>query len=85
MKEGTKILAVIAATGALALAACGGSSDISPVAPTTAEAGTDSGTVTASGYGPGASPSPLPGTGTCTPDCDGTGAGSAYGPGPANG
>jgi len=76
MKASSKILALAALVGGLALAACGGSS-VSPVAATTTTSALgDDGVVTASGYGPGT------GTGTCTNDCDGTGAGNAYGPGP---
>jgi hypothetical protein len=67
MKENTKILAVVATAGALALAACGGSSDISPVASTAAVATSDGGTVTASGNGPG----PGPGDGLCGAACTG--------------
>ena len=90
MPRSSRLLALVALGGAVALAACGGSPDLSPVASTTAVTG-DSGSVTSSGNGPGGQPSPAPGTGTCTNDCDGTGqgpgpgAGNGYGPGPANG
>ncbi len=90
MQRSSRLLALVALGGAVALAACGGSPDLSPVASTTAVTG-DSGSVTSSGNGPGGQPSPAPGTGTCTNDCDGTGqgpgpgAGNGYGPGPANG
>ena len=92
MQRSSRLLALVALGGAVALAACGGSPDLSPVASTTAVT-SDSGSVTSSGNGPGGQPSPAPspGTGTCTNDCDGTGqgpgpgAGNGYGPGPANG
>jgi hypothetical protein len=83
-------LALVALGGAVALAACGGSPDLSPVASTAAVSGDDA-TFTSSGNGPGGPANPSPGTGTCTNDCDGTnqgpgpGAGNGYGPGPANG
>ena len=90
MQRSSRLLALVTLGGAVALAACGGSPDLSPVASTTAVTG-DSGSVTSSGNGPGGQPSPRPGTGTCTNDCDGTGqgpgpgAGNGYGPGPSDG
>jgi hypothetical protein len=86
----SRFMAFAAVAGALTLAACGGSPDISPVAATTTGSG-DGAVLTSSGNGPGGQPSPAPGTGTCTNECDGTsqgpgpGAGNGYGPGPANG
>ena len=73
----SQLLAFVALGGALTLVACGGSSEISPVAPAPPAATSqsdDGGAVTSDGYGPGT------GTGTCTNDCDGTG--NSYGPGP---
>jgi hypothetical protein len=90
MQRSSRLLALVALGGAVALAACGGSSDLSPVAATTTGSG-DNAVLTSSGNGPGGQPSPAPGTGTCTTDCDGTsqgpgpGAGNGNGPGPANG
>ena len=90
MQTTSRFLAFVALGGALTLAACGGSPDISPVASTTAIT-SDSGSVTSSGNGPGGQPSPAPGAGTCTNDCDGTsqgpgpGAGNGPGNGPGNG
>jgi hypothetical protein len=90
MQTTSRFLALVALGGAIALAACGGSPDISPVAATTAGSGDDA-VFTSSGNGPGGQPSSAPGTGTCTNDCDGTsqgpgpGAGNGYGPGPGNG
>ena len=90
MQTSSRLVAFVALGGALTLAACGGSPDISPVAATTAGSD-DNAVLTSSGNGPGGQPSPAPGTGTCTNDCDGTsqgpgpGAGNGYGPGPANG
>ena len=90
MQRSSRLLALVALGGAVALAACGGSPDLSPVAATTTGSG-DNAVLTSSGNGPGGQPSPAPGTGTCTNDCDGTsqgpgpGAGHGYGPGPANG
>jgi rubrerythrin len=82
----TRFLAFLVAVGALALAACGGSST-SPAASSVGTTGED-GVVTSSGYGPGTVSTP--GTGTCTGDCAGlgngkgphNGAGNGYGPGP---
>jgi len=88
MQTSSRLVAFVALGGALTLAACGGSPDLSPVASTTAIT-SDSGSVTSSGNGPGGRPSPTPGSGTCTKDCDGTGqgpgAGNGYGPGPSDG
>jgi hypothetical protein len=73
----SRLLTFVALGGALTLVACGGSSEISPVAPAPPVASqTDaSGTVAGDGYGPG----------TCTNDCDGTGQGPGPGDGTANG
>jgi hypothetical protein len=81
MQTSSRFLALVALGGALTLAACGGSPDLSPVASTTITSTGDSGSVTASGNGPGGPTSPSPGTGTCTHDCDGT----SQGPGPGAG
>jgi hypothetical protein len=81
MQRSSRFLALVALGGAAALAACGGSPDLSPVASTTTITG-DSGSVASSGNGPG---SPAPGAGTCTNACDGPGAGNGYGPGPGPG
>jgi hypothetical protein len=74
-------LAFVALGGALTLVACGGSSEISPVAPAppAASQSDDGGTLSSDGYGPGT------GTGTCTNDCDGTGQGPGPGDGTGNG
>jgi hypothetical protein len=71
----SRLLTFVALGGALALVACGGSSEISPVAPASpvASQSDDGGPVASDGYGPG--------PGTCTSDCDGTG----QGPGPGDG
>lgn len=84
----SRILTFVALGGALSLVACGGSSEISPVAPQppATSQSDDGGAVTSDGYGPGTGT----GTGTCTNDCDstgqgpgpGTGTGNGYGPGP---
>ena len=90
MQTTSRFLAFVALGGALALAACGGSPDLSPVAATATGSG-DNAVLTSSGNGPGGQPSPAPGTGTCTNDCDGTsqgpgpGAGNGNGPGPSDG
>jgi hypothetical protein len=90
MQTTSRLLALVALGGAVALAACGGSADVSPAAATTTGSGDDA-VFTSSGNGPGGQPGSTPGTGTCTSDCDGTGqgpgpgAGNGYGPGPANG
>lgn len=73
------LLTFVALGGALTLVACGGSPEISPVAPAPpASQSDDGGTVSSDGHGPG--------TGTCTSDCNGTaqgpGLGNGYGPGP---
>jgi hypothetical protein len=75
----SRFLAFVALGGALTLVACGGSSEISPVAPAppVASQSDDGGTVSSDGYGPG--------TGTCTNDCDGTGQGPGPGDGTGNG
>jgi len=70
MQTTSRFLAFVALGGALTLAACGGSPDLSPVAATTTGSG-DNAVLTSSGNGPGGQPSPAPGTGTCTNDCDG--------------
>jgi rubrerythrin len=82
MHASTRLLSLLAVGGALALAACGGGSDVSPTG-STAAVTVDGGVVTSSGNGPGAPPAGTPstGTGTCTNDCDGTG----QGPGPGDG
>ena len=71
----SRLLAFVALGGALTLVACGGSPEVSPVAPAppVMSQGDDGGTVSSDGYGPG--------TGTCTNGCDGTG----QGPGPSGG
>jgi hypothetical protein len=81
MKETSRLLALMAAGGAIAFAACG-TTDFSPAASNAAIA-SDGGSVTSSGYGPGAPSRPVPpqGAGTCTNDCDGAG----HGPGPGEG
>jgi hypothetical protein len=88
MQTTSRLLALVALGGALTLAACGGSPDISPVAATTTGSGDDA-VFTSSGNGPGGQPSPAPGAGTCTQDCDGTsqgpGPGAGNGPGPGDG
>lgn len=80
MKVSTRFLEMVAVSATVALVACGGSADLSPVAATTTGAD-DAAVLTSSGNGPGAPPAAAPGTGTCTQDCDGTG----HGPGPGNG
>jgi hypothetical protein len=90
MQRSSRFLALVALGGTIALAACGGSSDLSPVAATTTGSGDDA-AFTSSGYGPGGQATSAPGTGTCTNDCDGTsqgpgpGAGHGNGPGPGDG
>jgi len=86
MQTTSRFLALVALGGALALAACGGSPDVSPVASTTTGSADDA-VFTSSGNGPGGPASPSPGTGTCTNDCDGTsqGPGPGAGNGPGNG
>lgn len=84
MKASSRFLGLIVVGAALALGACGGSPEASPVASTSAIV-SDGGSVTSSGNGPGAPPSVTPGTGTCTHECDGTGQGPGGGNGPANG
>ena len=71
-------LTFVALGGSLTLVACGGSSEISPVAPQppAASQSDDGGVVASDGYGPG--------TGTCSNDCDGTGQGSGLGTGTGN-
>jgi rubrerythrin len=89
MQTSSRLLAFVALGGVIALASCGGSPEISPVAATTTASGDDA-VFTSSGFGPG-QPSPTPGAGTCTDDCDGTsqgpgpGTGNGHGPGPGNG
>ena len=75
----SRLLAFVALGGALTLVACGGSPEISPVAPAppVASQSDAGGTVSSDGYGPG--------TGTCTNDCDGTGQGPGLGNGTGNG
>jgi hypothetical protein len=85
MQTTSRLRALLALGGALALAACGGSPEISPAAATTTFTGGDDAAVTASGNGPGGPPSPAPGDGTCTHECDGTGPGPGAGPGPGDG
>ena len=82
MQMTSRLLALVTLGGAMTLAACGGSPDISPVAATAAVTG-DSGSVTSSGNGPGGQPSPAPGTGPGPGN--GPGAGNGYGPGPGPG
>jgi hypothetical protein len=81
MQTASRFLVFVVLGGALTLAACGGSPDLSPVASTTITS--DGGSVTGSGNGPGVPASPSPGTGLCTHDCDGTSQGP--GPGPSDG
>ncbi len=76
MQSSSRLLALVALGGAAALAACGGSPDLSPVASTTAAVTGDSGSVTSSGNGPGAGNGYGPGL------ANGGGAGNGYGPGP---
>ena len=86
MQTSSRLRALVALAGAMALAACGGSPDVSPVASSTTGSSDDA-AFTASGNGPGGPASPSPGTGTCTHDCDGTsqGPGPGAGAGPGNG
>jgi hypothetical protein len=75
----SRLLTFVALGGALTLVACGGSPEISPVAPQppATSQSDDGGSITSDGYGPG--------TGTCTNDCDGTGQGPGPGDGTGNG